>query len=129
MPLMEGGSLAQRVEAAGVDPRATAALVAKVAHAVHYAHEHDVLHRDLKPGNVLIDENGEPMVCDFGLAKLLDSDVELTLPDQQVGTPAYMAPEQFPGSSTPVSRATDVWALGVLFFHLLTGQRPFPGKT
>lgn len=128
MELVCDGSLAQHLGRVGADPRKAVAFVAKVARAIHYAHEHDILHRDLKPANVLLDEHGEPLVSDFGLAKLLDSDMELTQPDQQLGTPAYMAPEQFPGSARAATRATDVWALGVLLFQLLTGQRPFTGK-
>jgi serine/threonine-protein kinase len=128
MPLMRGGSLAQMIRAGGIDPRAAAALTAKIGRAVHFAHEHDILHRDIKPANVLLDEQGEPMVSDFGLAKFLDSAIELTQPQEMLGTPAHMAPEQFPGSGMAASRKTDVWGLGVLLFQLSTGGRPFPGK-
>jgi serine/threonine-protein kinase len=125
MTFEPGGTLTQRLSEFQANPRAAAAMMVKIARAVQHAHEHDILHRDLKPGNVLFDERGEPMVTDFGLAKLLDTDVELTRTNQNVGTPPYMAPEQFPGSTCPISRTTDVWAMGVLLFQMLTGQRPF----
>jgi serine/threonine-protein kinase len=127
MALVPGGNLAEKMAQFG-DERRIVALVAKVTRAIHYAHENNILHRDLKPANVLLDTHGEPLVSDFGLAKLLDSNVDLTQPSQQLGTPAYMAPEQFPDSGVAVTRATDVWALGVLLFQLLTEQRPFPAK-
>jgi serine/threonine-protein kinase len=128
MTFEPGGTLTQRLAEFQANPRAAAALTAKIARAVQHAHEHDILHRDLKPGNVLFDERGEPLVTDFGLAKLVDTDVDLTQPHQNLGTPPYMAPEQFPGSTFPVSRGTDVWAIGVLLFQMLTGQKPFPSN-
>jgi tRNA A-37 threonylcarbamoyl transferase component Bud32 len=124
MDFAEGGSLDQHLDRFS-EGRAAAALVEKVARAVYYAHEHGVLHRDLKPANVLLDSGDEPRVCDFGLAKLADSEVELTQTGQFLGTPAYMAPEQAADDSGRISEATDVWALGVLLYQLLTGRRPF----
>jgi serine/threonine protein kinase len=129
MDFAEGGSLAQHLERFTGDLRAAVTLVEKVARAVHHAHERGVLHRDLKPANVLLDEHGEPKVCDFGLAKVLDSDMELTHTGQTIGTPAYMAPEQVAGPPDALSPAVDVWALGVLLYQLLTGKRPFGGTT
>jgi tRNA A-37 threonylcarbamoyl transferase component Bud32 len=126
MDFAEGGSLDQHLGRFS-DGRAAAALVEKVARAVHYAHEHGVLHRDLKPANVLLDSGDEPRVCDFGLAKLAESDVALTQTGQFLGTPAYMAPEQAADDSGHISEATDVWALGVLLYQLVTGRRPFMG--
>jgi hypothetical protein len=126
MAFVGGGSLARCRERFRADPRQAVALLEKVARAVHHAHEHHVIHRDLKPSNVLLDDRGEPLVGDFGLAKLLDSDVELTRTGQAPGTPAYMAPEQLDGRATP---QCDVWALGVILYELLTGQRPFAGQT
>jgi hypothetical protein len=128
MPLAGGGSLAgQRQRLAG-RPRDVVALLEKVARAVHYAHERGILHRDLKPGNVLLDEEGEPLVSDFGLAKFLRGDVELTRPTGVIGTPAYMAPEQVDPRRGRPGPATDVWALGVILYELLAGRRPFVGE-
>jgi hypothetical protein len=126
MAFAGGGSLARCRARFQADPRQAVVLVEKVARAVQHAHEHHVIHRDLKPANVLLDDCGEPLIGDFGLAKLLDSDVELTRTGQVPGTPAYMAPEQLDGQATP---QCDVWALGVILYELLTGQRPFAGQT
>jgi hypothetical protein len=128
MPLIKGGSLATHKERYYADPRAAAALVEKIARAVAAAHARGIVHRDLKPGNVLLDENGEPLVADFGLAKFTDSNVELTAYGM-LGTPAYMSPEQATGQGWKVTLASDVWALGVILYELLTGQRPFPGNS
>jgi hypothetical protein len=125
MPFAAGGSLAGRIEELRADPRAAVALVEKIARAVHVAHVHGILHRDLKPANVLLDEHGEPLIADFGLAKFLDGGPGLTDPGQVVGTPAYLSPEQAAGRNDLFGPATDVWALGVILFELLTGRRPF----
>jgi hypothetical protein len=125
MAFIAGGSLARHVARLRGDPRASLVLMEKVARAVHYAHEQGVLHRDLKPGNVLLDERGEPLVADFGLAKLLEGDEELTQTGIIPGTPAYMAPEQAGGLRHEVGPAADVWALGVILYELLAGRRPF----
>src|SRR5262249_59770378 len=117
MEFVGGGSLADHTDRFR-DPAAAAALLEKVARAVHYAHEHHILHRDLKPSNILLDEAGEPQVSDFGLAKMLDSGLELTQPGDMVGTPLYMAPEQATGRSDQASPASDVWALGVMLYEL-----------
>jgi serine/threonine protein kinase len=128
MDFAPGGSLADHREKYGADPNKLVALAEKVARAVHYAHGKGILHRDLKPGNILLDERGEPLVSDFGLAKSLHADVELTREGVAVGTPAYMGPELIPGHGEGVTARSDVWALGVLLYDFLTGQRPFPGK-
>ena len=129
MPLLTGGSLAGRKGDRHQDARAAAALVEKIARAVQYAHEQGVIHRDLKPANILLDEHGEPVVADFGLAKVLDGDADGSLAGQRVGTPAYMSPEQAAGHTWEVSPRSDVWALGVILYELLTGKRPFPDPT
>ncbi|MFL5342298.1 MAG: serine/threonine-protein kinase [Gemmataceae bacterium] len=123
MKYLSGGSLAaKRAELAG-DGRAVAALMAKVARAVQHAHDRRVLHRDLKPANILLDEHGEPLVGDFGLAKVLDDDSDLTYTGQVLGTPAYMAPEQRAGRTRDVGFPCDIWALGITIRELVTGQR------
>jgi serine/threonine-protein kinase len=128
MPLVQGGSLGQDLGRFADDPRAAAVLLAKVARAIHVAHEQNVVHRDLKPANIFLDEQGEPLVGDFGLVKFLDAEPELTRTGQVLGTPAYMAPEQLDGRPDDVTPRTDVWALGAVLYVLLTGQRPFPGR-
>src|SRR5262249_26236734 len=127
MALVSGGSLAQHRERFPGDARGAVALVEKLARAVHYAHQKGIIHRDLKPSNVLLDDRGEPMISDFGLAKSLETDVELTDPGQVVGTPAYMSPEQAEGRNQAVGMQSDIWSLGVILYELLTGRRPFPG--
>jgi len=109
------------------DPRAQAALIEKVARAVHHAHEQGIVHRDLKPGNVLVTRAGEPKVADFGLARPVAPGPALTESGQTLGTPAYMAPEQVLGG--PVSPRTDVYALGVILYEALTGSTPHTGQT
>lgn len=126
MKLAAGGSLAQQLtDGATRSPRDCAALMVKVARAVHFAHERGVLHRDLKPANILLETSGEPLVADFGLARLAQS---ASLTTAAVGTPAYMAPEQAYGSES-VTTASDVYGLGAILYHLLTGQTPFSGRT
>jgi serine/threonine-protein kinase len=125
MAFVEGGSLVAHLPRFQADPRAAAALVEKVSRAVHYAHTKGILHRDLKPANILLDERGEPQVSDFGLAKVLDADVELTRTGCVLGTPPYMSPEQSSGRNSEVGPASDVWSLGVVLYELLTGRRPF----
>ena len=103
-------------------------IVEDVARALHHAHECGVIHRDVKPGNIMIRPDGAPVVLDFGLARNLDDgDPTLTLPGDVLGTPAYMAPEQLRGEAT--DRRTDVWALGVTLYEVLTQRRPFEGPT
>lgn len=106
----------------------TAAFVAKLAHAIAYAHSRGILHRDLKPSNILINENGDPLLSDFGLARFTDRLSDLTRSGQVPGTPAYMAPEQARGDVEAIGVTTDIWAVGVIFYELLTGERPFSGR-
>jgi serine/threonine protein kinase len=129
MPLMPAGNLARNLSRFRRDPRRTAALVEKIARAVHFAHERGIWHRDLKPQNILLDEHDEPIVTDFGLAKLAESETELTQTGAILGTPAYMAPEQCTGRSGDVGPATDIWALGIILYECLTGNRPFLAGT
>ena len=102
--------------------------MAKVARAVQYAHEHGVLHRDLKPGNILLDGRGEPFVTDFGLAKWLDTTTDLTRSLAIFGTPGYIAPEQAKGPAAKLTPVADVYSLGAILFDLFTGRPPFLGE-
>src|SRR5438445_4580684 len=104
-------------------------LIVKVARTVHYAHEHGILHRDIKPGNILLDAKGEPHLTDFGLARLIETESTVTRTMEVLGTPSYMAPEQAVGNNTVVSSVTDVYGLGAVLYKLLTGQPPFAGGT
>jgi len=107
-----------------------ARLMAKVARAVDYAHQHGVLHRDLKPGNILLDRQGEPYLTDFGVAKLIgQSGISLTVSGSIMGTPSYMAPEQAAGQSKRVTTAADIYSLGAILYEMLTGQPPFRADT
>lgn len=103
-------------------------MLAKLARAVHHAHQHGVLHGDLKPGNILLDEEGEPHVTDFGLARWLDRAGSGEGAGEVAGTPSYMAPEQAGGGS-PVTIASDIYSLGAIFYHILTGQPPWLADT
>jgi serine/threonine-protein kinase len=127
MKFMPGGSLAQRLDLYRQSPRAAVVLMHKIARAVQYLHDKKILHRDLKPFNILLGEGDEPYVSDFGLAKFLDADLELTQTGEVMGTLPYMAPEQATGQVAQFGPATDVWALGVMLYQLLSGCRPFEG--
>ena len=128
MKLAEGGTLAARLDDYQDKPREVATLIAKLARAVAYAHEHGILHRDLKPANVLFDSAGKPYVTDFGLAKWLQRECDLTQTLAILGTPYYMAPEQARDSKA-VTPAADVYSLGAILFHLLEGRPPVEGRT
>ncbi|WP_437950166.1 protein kinase [Sorangium sp. So ce296] len=127
MKLMAGGALSARLERYR-DPRRAAALVAKLARAVHEGHRQHILHRDLKPANILFDEAEEPYVADFGVAKQLGHEGGTATGDR-VGTAGYMAPEQAMGHAKRVTPAADIFSLGVILYELLTGRRPFDGPT
>jgi TolB-like protein/tRNA A-37 threonylcarbamoyl transferase component Bud32/Flp pilus assembly protein TadD len=128
MKFAGGGSLLDAAPALRGEPRRAVALLAKVARAVQYAHGQGILHRDLKPGNVLLDGRGEPLVSDFGLAKWLDTSSHLTRTLTIFGTPGYIAPEQVNGSAGKLGPASDVYSLGAILFDLLTGRPPFLGE-
>src|SRR5262249_31350665 len=104
-------------------------LIAKVARTVDYAHERGILHRDIKPGNILLDQKGEPHLTDFGLARLIETESTVTRTMEVLGTPSYMAPEQAVGTNEAITGATDVYGLGAVLYQLLTGHPPFAGGT
>jgi TolB-like protein/Tfp pilus assembly protein PilF/predicted Ser/Thr protein kinase len=129
MKFVEGGQLDEVVKHIPLSIRQAAELIAKVARTVHYAHEHGILHRDIKPGNILVDVKGEPHLTDFGLARLVESESTVTRTLEVLGTPSYMAPEQAAGNNARLTSATDVYGLGAVFYQLLTGHPPFAGGT
>jgi serine/threonine-protein kinase len=125
-----GGSLADRLGGARPPAAEAAGLVEQLARAVHAAHAAGVVHRDLKPGNILLGADGTPKISDFGLAKRMDGhELRLTQSGTVIGTPNYMAPEQAAGRSKTVGPAADVWALGAILYELLTGRPPFRGAS
>src|SRR5213594_1750309 len=129
MKFVEGGQLDEIVRHTPMSIRHAAELIAKLARTVHYAHEHGILHRDIKPGNILINAEGEPLLTDFGLARLAESESSITRTLEVMGTPSYMAPEQAVGDNSAVSSATDIYGLGAVLYQLLTGHPPFAGDT
>src|SRR5436305_5099067 len=129
MKFVEGGQLDEVIRRTPMPIRQAAELIAKVARTVHYAHEHGILHRDIKPGNILLDAKGEPHLTDFGLARLVEMESSVTQTLDVLGTPSYMAPEQAVGNNAAVSEVTDVYGLGAVLYQLLTGQPPFAGGT
>lgn len=128
MKFAPGGSLQEVGPALRNDPRHCVAVVAKIARAVQHAHGKGILHRDLKPGNILLDAHGEPLVSDFGLAKWLDTTSDLTRTLTIFGTPGYIAPEQASGPAEQLKPAADVYSLGAILFDLLAGRPPFLGS-
>ena len=129
MKFVEGGQLDELTKSEPMPTRRAAELIAKVARTVHYAHEHGILHRDIKPGNILLDGKGEPHLTDFGLARLVETESTVTRTLEVLGTPSYMAPEQAVGNNAAITGATDVYGLGAVLYQLLTGHPPFAGGT
>jgi eukaryotic-like serine/threonine-protein kinase len=142
MKLIEGGNLAEWIVARQRRPnyrestnsqfrnqKSEIHLLSAVARAAHHAHQRGVLHRDIKPTNILIDAEGQPHLTDFGLAKLLWRERSTTVTDAIIGTPAYMAPEQAAGDAKGVTTAADIYSLGAILYEFLAGQPPFTGVT
>jgi len=130
MRLFAQGTLADAIDGqpssiSRAENESVATLLARVARAVHHAHQRGILHRDLKPSNILLDERGEPHVTDFSLAKLAEEESGLTRGGAVLGTPAYMSPEQAAGKTKELTVATDVYGAGAILYHLLTGRPPF----
>jgi serine/threonine protein kinase/Tfp pilus assembly protein PilF len=130
MEHVEGGSLADRLRKGTPTPQETAQLLIPVARALDFAHTHNVVHRDMKPANILLDPQGVPKVTDFGIAKRLTAESALTLSGAVIGTPVYMAPEQARGTSRDVGAAADIYSLGAILYEMLAGRPPFlPGES
>lgn len=129
MDYVEGRSLAEVAKEGPVSPERAARYLQAIADAIHYAHQHAILHRDLKPSNVLIDVFDRPRLTDFGLAKDLQADSELTMTGQVLGSPNFMPPEQVLGRHGQMGPPSDVYSLGAMLYHLLTGRPPFQGAT
>ena len=130
MQLVEGRRLDEVIKREPMPNRRAAELIVKLARTISYAHQRGILHRDIKPGNILIDADGEPHLTDFGLARLIERESTITgTMVEGLGTPSYMAPEQAAGDAAQLTSATDVYGLGAVFYHLLTGHAPFVGGT
>ena len=128
MEFVTAGSLAEKLRGKPQYPRQAAEMVALLARAIHIAHEKGVIHRDLKPGNVLLTRDGTPKITDFGLAKRLQLDSGLTMSNAAIGSPSYMAPEQAAGRKD-VGVAADIYSLGAILYEMMTGRPPFVGAT
>src|SRR5438477_3911559 len=128
MKFATAGSLHDAAPTLRNQPRKCVQLMAKVARATEYAHSRGILHRDLKPGNILLDDRGEVLVSDFGLAKAVEGNSDLTKSLTTCGTPGYLAPEQAEGVPIKLTPAADVYSLGAILFDLLTGRPPFVGE-
>ena len=131
MKFIDGGPLDELIKHTPVPIRRAVELIAKLSRTMHYAHQRGILHRDIKPGNILLDAKGEPHLTDFGLARLTESESTVTRTSDTLGTPSYMAPEQALGNpgGTGLTGAADVYGLGAVLYHLLTHHPPFAGGT
>jgi serine/threonine protein kinase len=129
MAFIDGQPLERLIDNGQIrDTRTIVELTKKIARGLQKAHEQGIIHRDLKPENIMVDSDGEPIVMDFGLAKRLDDDIQITTPGRILGTPAYMSPEQVDGNPKEIGPATDIYSLGVVLYKMLTGRTPFQGS-
>jgi serine/threonine protein kinase len=129
MKLIEGGSLSERLNKGPIEARSAAKILVQVAHAIKQAHHQGILHRDLKPSNILLDSHGDAFVVDFGLAKQVNNRNNLTMSGAVLGTPSYMAPEQATGNRGQISPSCDIYSLGAVLYHAITGRPPFLGTS
>ena len=129
MKLIEGQPLSSRLANGPLPSQRAAQVMASISDAIHYAHQQGVLHRDLKPSIVMLDDEGVAYIADFGLAKQFHDRSTLTRSGAILGTPSYMAPEQAAGNRGEVSTASDVYSLGAILYHMLTGKPPFLGAS
>ena len=129
MKYVKGRTLSQVLSNGPIDPKEAARILSLVAKAVDFAHRRGVLHRDLKPSNILIDDEGQPHVNDFGLAKQISARESITRSGAVIGTPAYMSPEQAEGNRAQVGPTSDVYSLGAILYHAITGKPPFTGAS
>lgn len=128
MDYVAGRPLSALIAGKPLPPRRAAAYLRMIADAIHHAHEHGILHRDLKPSNILIDQEDQPRITDFGLAKRLESESNLTVSGQVLGSPNYMSPEQAGGKRSALTRRSDIYSLGAMLYELLAGRPPFIGE-
>src|SRR3954462_269447 len=128
MEFVEGQTLAQISKEGPLTSKRAARYAATIARALHFAHTRRILHRDLKPANVLIDQNDEPRITDFGLAKRIDQDAAQSA-SGVIGSPHYMSPEQADGAGAELGPATDIYSIGAMLYHMLTGRPPFAGES
>jgi serine/threonine protein kinase/tetratricopeptide (TPR) repeat protein len=129
MQFIEGGQLDEILRREAMPARRAAELLVKIARTVQFAHEHGILHRDIKPGNILLDRHREPHLTDFGLARLIEQESTVTNSFDLLGTPSYIAPEQAAGHVKDLTAAADVYGLGAVLYQMLTGEPPFAGGT
>lgn len=124
---VEGGSLGDRIRHGPMPLADVDHVLRQISSALDYAHKNGMIHRDIKPDNILLDKEGNALLTDFGIVKLAEGDANLTATGGMIGTPAYMSPEQ--GQGLPVSPATDVYSLGVVVFEMISGQQPYTADT
>ena len=129
MDFVEGQNLTEYVRNRPLSSRQAAKYLKTIAEAIHYAHQHGILHRDLKPSNILMDQSDQPRVSDFGLARQIKGDSDLTLSGQVLGSPNFMPPEQAAGKRSQVGPHSDVYSLGAILYYLLTARAPFAAET